>query len=124
MKRIFAVGITLLLACAVFAAQSSRSTEVQFKAAQHKEEVEGDLKGAIEDYKKIADGKDRALAAQALLRMADAYQKLGDPQSRAVYDRVINQFADQKAAAALARARLAEGSTPAAASISLSKVSV
>ena len=50
MKRL----ITLTLAFGVTAtmlvlAQAPRSIEAQFKAAQHAEEVEGDLKGAIEE---------------------------------------------------------------------------
>jgi Tol biopolymer transport system component len=106
MKKIFAVGMTVMLAGSVFMAQSSRTAEVQFKAAQHKEEVEGDLKGAIEQYKKISEGKDRRLAAQALLRMAEAYQKLGDSQARAVYARIVRDYTDQKDTVAVARTRL------------------
>ena len=34
--------------------------------AHHKATVDGDLKGAIEDYKKLAQGPDRMLAARAL----------------------------------------------------------
>ena len=80
--------------------------DVQFKAAQHKEEVEGDLKGAIEQYKKIAQGSDRALAAKALIQMAGCYQKLGDAEARKIYEQVVKNYADQKEAVAFARARL------------------
>lgn len=88
-------------------AQASRTAEVQLKAAQHKEEVEGDLKGAIEQYKKLAQGGDRAVAAKALVRMAECYQKLGDSESRKIYERVVREFADQGESAAMARMRLA-----------------
>lgn len=105
MKRILTVAIAVTFSCAVFTAQS-RTADVQFKAAQHKEEVEGDLKGAIEEYKKISEGRDRRLAALALLRMAEAYQKLGDSQARAVYARIVRDFGDQKEPVAMARTRL------------------
>ena len=65
MKRVFAITTVLvaLIGSGLLFAQAPRSADVQFKAAQHKEEVEGDLKGAIEQYQKIAQSSDRALAA-------------------------------------------------------------
>ena len=102
--------ITLLTAALLAAfplqAMTDRTADVQFKAAEHKEQVEGDLKGAIEQYKKIAQSKDRSIAVQALIRMAECYQKLGDAESRKIYERVVTDFADQKEAVAIARARL------------------
>jgi Tol biopolymer transport system component len=95
-----------LLAAFPLQAQTGRTADVQFKAAEHKEQIEGDLKGAIEQYKKIAQSKDRAIAVQALIRMAECYQKLGDAESRKIYEQVVQDFADQKDAVAVARARL------------------
>ena len=92
-------------------APAQRSPEVALRAAMETETVKGDLKGAIEQYKKIADGKDRALAAKALVRMAECYQKLGDSESRKVYERLVKDYADQKEAVAIARAKLGGGST-------------
>lgn len=110
MKRAFVIGITVMAlgAGAMLQAQSPRSADVQMKAAQQKAEVEGDLKGAIEEYEKIvaAAGSNRALAAQALVRMAACYQKLGDTESRRIYERLIREYADQPEAVAIARARL------------------
>ena len=90
-------------------AQSPRTAEVQMKAAQQKAEVEGDLKGAIEEYKKVVAtaGSNRALAAEALVRMADCYQKLGDAEAQAIYERLVRDFGDQKDAVAAARTQLA-----------------
>lgn len=107
MTRTFVIALVTIAASGLLLAQVPRSAEVQFKAAQHKEEVEGDLKGAIEEYKKIAQSSDRALAAKALVHMADCYQKLGDAQSRVIYERVVREYADQQDPAAQARARLA-----------------
>jgi Tol biopolymer transport system component len=110
MRRNFVIAFTALagvtLTAGLLWAQVSRTAEVQFKAAQQKELVEGDLKGAIKEYEKIANGKDRALAAQALLRMAECYQKLGDADANKVYQRLIRDFADQTAAVSVAQARL------------------
>lgn len=111
MKRAFVIGITVaaLGAGAMLNAQSPRTVEAQLKAAQQKAEVEGDLKGAIEEYKKVvaAAGRNRALAAQALVQMAECYQKLGDAEAQKIYGRILEEFADQKSAVAEAHARLA-----------------
>jgi Tol biopolymer transport system component len=79
---------------------------VAFRAAVETETVKRDLKGAIEQYKKIADGADRGLAAKALLRMAECYERLGQTEARAVYERIVRQFSDQKEAAMTASSRL------------------
>jgi Tol biopolymer transport system component len=87
-------------------AQTSRTAEMQLKAAQHQEEVEGDLKGAIEQYKKLAQSNNRAIAAKALIQMAGCYQRLGDAEAWKTYEQVVKYYPDQKEAVALARARL------------------
>lgn len=112
MKRAWAIGIIVALGAGVMAqAQAARSAEVQMKAAQQKAEVEGDLKGAIEEYKKVvaAAGSNRALAAEALVRMADCYDKLGDTQARITYERVVREFSDQAEQVALAQVHLNRG---------------
>jgi Tol biopolymer transport system component len=99
-------------------AQTSRTAEAQLKAAQHTEEVEGDLKSAIEQYRKLAQNSDRAVAATALVRMAASYERLGQSDARAAYERVVREFADQAASVATARARLASlRMAPAAANV-------
>ena len=67
------------------------------------------MKAAIDQYKRIVDryGRiDRATAAQALLRMAEAYQKLGDAQAKSAYERLVREYGDQREAVAVARVRL------------------
>jgi tetratricopeptide (TPR) repeat protein len=76
------------------------------EAAKKVESVDGDLKGAIERYKTLAQNNDRAVAARALVRLAECYRKLGEADARAVYERVVREFADQVESAAAARARL------------------
>ncbi len=82
--------------------------EVALRAAMETETVKGDLKGAIEEYRKVVAnaGANRALAAHALLRMAECYQKLGDAESRTIYGHIVREYADQKEAVVIARAYL------------------
>ncbi|MCX6634084.1 MAG: hypothetical protein NT090_03175 [Acidobacteria bacterium] len=107
MKRILSIVVAAALGAGLALTQAPRSAEVQLKAAEHKQQVEGDLKGAIEQYRKLAQGRDRAVAAKALVRMGECYEKLGDAESRKAYERVLREFADQTGAVAEARARLA-----------------
>src|SRR5262252_4530297 len=106
MKRLILAGIGLALAGSILIAQS-RSPEVAFTAAQHKEEVERDFTGAIEDYKKIVEGKDHAIAAKALLRIADIYEKQHNAQAEKTYEEVAARFPEQKEVVAQARTHLA-----------------
>lgn len=107
-RHLMVAGIVAVLAGAASLAAQSRSAEVQFKAAEQKELVEGDLKGAIKEFERIAKGSNRALAAQAMLRIAAIHAKLGDAEARKVYERVVRDFPDQTGAVAVARARLGE----------------
>lgn len=110
MKRALVIGLTVAwLGGVMLNAQSGRSADVDLKAAQQKADVQGDLKGAIEDYRKIVAraGANRALAARALVEMAGCYQKLGDAEAGRIYAQVVREYADQADAASVARTRLA-----------------
>jgi len=107
MKSILTVGLGIALCAGLWGAQDSRSPEVQLKAAVHKEDVEGDLKGAIEQYKKLANSSNRTVAAKALVRMGECYEKLGDAEASKAYERVVHDFADQEDALAAAQQHLA-----------------
>src|SRR5262249_14243055 len=87
----------------------AQSTEALLRAGMDKEMVQGDLKGAIELYRKTFSEarNDRSIAAKALIRMAECYQKLGDTESRKIYEQVVRDFADQSEPVAQARVRLA-----------------
>ena len=94
--------------------------EVALQAAIKTETVDGNLRGAIEQYKKIAaqPGAGRATVATALLRMGHCYEKLGEAQAkeaRAAYERVVRDFGDQAEIVAQARVRLAAFGGPGAA---------
>jgi Tol biopolymer transport system component len=106
MNGILSIAVVAAVGAGLALAQAPRSAEVQLKAAEHKQQVEGDLKSVIEQYRKLAQGRDRAVAAKALVHMGECYEKLGDAESRKAYERVLREFADQAGAVAEARARL------------------
>ena len=114
MKRTFLLASLVLLAG--FLATAQKTPDSMLGAALHQEEVQGDLKGAIAAYQNVlaAPGVSRRTVAEALLHLGQCYEKLGNADSRKAYERVVREYADQKDAAATARARLAAqgASTP------------
>jgi len=100
--------VLVLLLAGVSMGQQKKQAEIDLQAAIRTENIKG-LKAAIKEYETIVSkyGKtDRATAAMALIRLGNAHQSLGDLESRSIYDRVVKDYADQKDAVALARARL------------------
>ena len=86
--------------------------EIFLQAAIKTETVDGDLRSAIEQYKKIValPGAGRATVAAALLRMGQCYEKLGNEElreARRAYEQVVREYGDQAATAAEARSKLA-----------------
>jgi Tol biopolymer transport system component len=104
---------TLLLALSVAIApaargQSNDALAVELQSAIQKEMVQGDLKGALTQYRNILNRarSNRDIAARALVRIGQCQEKLGIAEARQAYERVVREFGDQ-AAAAEARSRLA-----------------
>jgi len=95
----------LVLQIATPAAQSGYDL---FQKALATERADGNLQQAIKLYERVARefASDRALAARALVRMADCYTKLGNAQARAIYERVTREYPEQTAAVQEARTRL------------------
>jgi Tol biopolymer transport system component len=115
MSRATRISLACIVATAmVYTAQpvAQQSGDVALRAAVETETIKGDLAGAIEQYRALAEGDDRAVAAQALLRMAQSYEKLGDAQARTIYERVVRDFADQADAVTIARTHLADRTSP------------
>src|SRR6185369_108785 len=106
----------LALAFASFLAAEDKKALVLFQAGLAKETVQGDLRAAIQMYGNVLKeaGRDRALAAKALLRMAECYRKLGDTEARKIYERVVREFGDQTQAAATASGQLGTAGAEAA----------
>src|SRR5687768_6168609 len=102
MKRIILFS---LMAVALAAAETPQEL---FQKGLVKERSEGKLDEAMQLYRRAAEGagKDRALAARALVQLAACYEKLGNAESLKIYERVLREYADQKDAIAVARERL------------------
>jgi Tol biopolymer transport system component len=99
-----AAALPFLLATTLVA----QSLEVQLQRAVQREMATGDTKAAIAEYRRIADraGANKVVAAQAMLRLAEAYAKQGDAQARTVYEQIVARYADQTEVVAAARSRL------------------
>ncbi|MCJ7588603.1 MAG: hypothetical protein MUQ00_11995 [Candidatus Aminicenantes bacterium] len=110
-RHIGLIGVALLavfLAAFLAAGQKNDQAELALKAAIKTETVDGDLKGAIELYKKIValPGASRAVVAQALVQMGQCYEKLGKKEAQQAYERVLREYADQPEPSKVARERL------------------
>ena len=114
-RRLLLVFVAMLAAAGWqlgAASQGTAAGDRQLAAARHKATVEGDLKGAIGLYRQIVAGANdnRALAAQALLGMAECYQRLGDAEARKIYEEILRKSGQQNAAN-VARERLGRAKT-------------
>src|SRR5262245_39432487 len=114
--------LTIALAGAGMA--QSSATEAMLRAAMDKESVDGDLKAAIEQYKKIVASKSasREVVAKALIRLGACYERQGDIEARKAYERVGREFGDQAESVRLAQARLAASRAPAISGIAVRRV--
>lgn len=112
MKRLTVIRVSVLLAA--MAGLLFGQAEKMLEAARQKEAVEGDLKGAIEQYRKIAAqfARQPEVAAQALVKMGQCQEKMGQAEARKSYERVVKEYAGAGQYAAQARVRLAALSGP------------
>lgn len=99
--------LTLCLMIVIAAPAAAQNPHELFQEALRKERADGDLPAAIALYARVANGDDRALAARALLRIGDGYERLGRPDAREAYQRVMRDFPDQAEPVKAARGRLA-----------------
>ncbi len=108
MRLLIAMIASAVLLLPAAPAQNENRAEVALRAAIDKEMVDGDLKAAIEMYKRIVTnpGGDRAVAAKALLHIGQCYEKLGQADARKTYERLMRDFPDQGEEAQAARDRL------------------
>jgi Tol biopolymer transport system component len=118
-RFVLAVAVMCLALSAGYSAQQARDNraEVALQAAIKIETIDGDLKAAIEAYKRVVATyeSNRPVAAQALAHMAQCYEKLGAAQTREArrtYERLLREYADQSEIVALARVRLAALDAP------------
>lgn len=92
--------------------QTSEDPGVMLRSAIQKEEVEGDLQGAISIYQQIVSkfSSNKEIAAKAQLRIGKCYQKLGKAnlkQAQDAFQKVLDNYPEQSAEVKEARAKLA-----------------
>jgi Tol biopolymer transport system component len=112
MKSIGIISFIAILGALVSIAGIARQAEdpgVLLRAAIEKEEVDGDLQGAIELYKQIVAkyGDSRAIAAKALVRLGGCYEKMGLAEAEKTFQKVIADYPEQTEAVVTARQKLA-----------------
>jgi len=101
-------NLLLVLAAAAILAGQTADMGVTLERAIRKENVEGDLSGAIELYKQVvAKAANRADVAKALLGLGECYEKQGSAEAQKAYERLVKEFGDQAEAARTAQSRLA-----------------
>jgi Tol biopolymer transport system component len=110
-SRVRLIALSLVasaLGLTAVAQKSQQSPDVLFESAKQKELVDGKLEEAIRIYQRVVQehGSNRALAAAALLRIGQCYERLGQVEARQAYERLLRDFGDQAQSVAEARARL------------------
>jgi len=88
--------------------QQADDPGVLLRAAIEKEEVDGDLQGAIDLYKKIIAkyGGNRPIAAKAQLHIGFCYEKLGLKEAVKAFQKVVDSYPEQGEAVKVAREKL------------------
>jgi tetratricopeptide (TPR) repeat protein len=102
--------LVAFLVLSIAAGQEEESPEVQLRAAMHMELVEGELRGAIDLYQRVASNPNapRATVARALLQIGLCYEKLGDALADPAYQKLLDGDPEQRQEVEVARQRLAE----------------
>jgi len=101
---VLGVVLTLVLSL-VLVAQSAQELYQRGLVQEH---ADGNLKRAIELYTQAAQaaGKDRALAARAMIRKAGLQEKLGEPAAEKTYNELLRAYPEQRTEVAVAQERL------------------
>ena len=101
-------ALAIVAATALVGAQSEGRATIMLETGIQKELVDGDLPGAVAVFNIILNrfGDEPGVASQALWHLGQSYEQMGDPQARKVYERLLRDYADQKALLSGARARL------------------
>jgi hypothetical protein len=115
---------SLILVLVLASSALAQAPEAMLRAAMDKESVDGDLKAAIEQYKKIVSSKgaNREVVAKALVRLGACYERQGDAEARKAYERVVREFGEQADSVRQAQARLAAGRSVPASGVSVRHV--
>src|SRR5580658_3732720 len=89
-------NVSLILAMSAILAAQTGDMGVMLQRAIRLENVQGDLSGAIDLYKKVVAGAtDRAIVAKALLGLGESYEKQGNAEAQKAYERLVKEYSDQ-----------------------------
>jgi hypothetical protein len=103
------LALGLLLTLAVSNGLIAQSAQELYQRGLVQEHANGDLKQAIALYAQAAQtaGRDRALAAKALIRIGSSREKLGaEAEAESAYAGVVRAYPEQHAEVAIAQERL------------------
>jgi len=101
--------LSLVLTLALSIVLAAQSAQELYKRGLVQEHANGNLKQAIELYTQAAQtaGKDRALAAKALVRKAGSQEKLGAaPDAEKTYEELLRVYPEQRSEVVVAQGRL------------------
>ncbi len=107
--------LTLMAAVLLTITLAASDTAGERKLQQAIDMIESkrDFAHALPLFEEVAESSDRALAARALLHLAQAQEAQGGERARATYEEIVRKFDNQKEVSAAARRRLAElGGSP------------
>ncbi|MFC2166342.1 tetratricopeptide repeat protein [Acidobacteriota bacterium] len=102
------LGFILVLVSPAYEAAFQQSAEELYESALFKKDVDGDLNGAIELFKKIlAQFPDnRKIAAKAQLQIGLCYEKMGLQEAQKAFKKVIDSYPEQAEAVKIAQKKL------------------
>jgi Tol biopolymer transport system component len=106
-RNIIALFMACLLGITIFV--YSQNASALFEQGLMKENAEGDLPGAIAAFTRVIEDRtaDPSIQAKAQLHIGMCYEKLGQIEARAAYQKVIDNYPKQRQEVASARERMA-----------------
>lgn len=106
--RFIVFGVFALMIVLVSSGYIQQNAEQLYQSGIYKEEVEGELEGAIDIYKKILRQfpENREIAANVQLHIGLCYEKLGLKEAQKAYQKVVDNFPEQREAVKVAKEKL------------------
>ena len=110
-KIFFSIVLTVLILNLCLSEQQALSQETAeqlYETAIFKKEAEGDLEGAVKIFKRIVNEfpENRKISAKAQLQIGKCYEKLGLDEASRAYQKVIENYPEQREEVREAREKL------------------
>lgn len=106
--KIFFIILLVTSVVLISGGDIQQSAEQLYQSGIYKEEVEGELEGAVKYYQQIIEQfpQNREIAAKAQYRLGICYEKLGLKQAQEAFQKVVDNYSDQAETVNLAREKL------------------